>query len=703
MFNRSKLVTLLIMLLLYTAFACKPLNNGGGKDWVTVNMNLSGSRNESQAINASISGMNSAAAIIVPASRTTLSNPGYLTGSLDTQMINLADNSTEVTVPFNTPLRVIEIAFPESMSLEQVLNDSIIAEKIGISDLFYVTGSTEVLNIFIPLQSNPAISFSDYDFDTGQIGGPITIANVADELDTTQYTIYWGSSASTRLNSIAALSSVPATGSNVSYFLPYNSTIPAGATHLLLSSVNGVREIITSTAITDISKSWTHPTALTEGLVNPGGSTAFTPEVVANQNGDIVIAWVQQNSSAATHVFKSEYRSGSWIAPTDNDDFISLASTSFLYEPFISINASGDTLISWGQYGATYEDVFKSEYRSGGWTHPSVTGDAISAAIGDDNGTPDTAIDDDGNGIIVWTGGATCGGSAVYKSEYRNGSWAHPANNNDFFSVNAGTCSAEKTSVVVDSNGNAIVAWYDSNGADLQLYKSEYRSGSWAHPAGISTHVSSPASVSSINRVPAIAMGSNGDAIIAWKQVDGSANTQIQIAEYRNGSWSNQPDIDDDHISLDGQEAKFADVAMDSNGNTIVVWIQFDGGYWQVYKGEYRNGSWSHPSSLADDHISIDGYDVKDVRVAMDNLGNALIIWIQNDGIYDRLYLSEYREGSWTHPSSIADTIDPGGQDLTTNAFGGRFDTTIDGNGNGIIIWNQSDGVYNRIYKSEFR
>jgi hypothetical protein len=169
-----------------------------------------------------------------------------------------------------------------------------------------------------------------------------------------------------------------------------------------------------------------------------------------------------------------------------------------------------------------------------------------------------------------------------------------------------------------------------------------------------------------------------------------------------NRAWYNPASLSD-NISPDGQYASLTSyigkkqIAMDDNGNAIIVWRQNDSnGYSQIFKSEYRNGIWTNPASLAD-NISPDGQNAYDPQVAMDNNGNAIIVWYQSDGAVYQIFKSEYRNGAWINPSSLADNISPDGQ----HAFYPQV--AMDNNGNAIIIWYQSDGANDQIFKSEYR
>ncbi|MCX7000664.1 MAG: hypothetical protein NT106_10290, partial [Candidatus Sumerlaeota bacterium] len=292
-----------------------------------------------------------------------------------------------------------------------------------------------------------------------------------------------------------------------------------------------------------------------------------------------------------------------------------------------------------------------------------------------------------GNAIITWyqSDGSNW---QIFKSEYRVGVWTNPSSLTDNISPDGQH--AYYPQVAMDNNGNAIITWYQSDDSKYQIFKSEYRGGVWTNPS-FSDHIS-PDGQDAYN--PQVAMDNNGNAIITWYQSDGS-KTQIFKSEYKGGVWHHPASLSD-NISPDGQDAYNPRVAMDNNGNAIITWYQSDGSKNQIFKSEYRSGVWTNPSSISD-NISPDGQDARGPQVAMDNNGNAIITWEQPDGSNFQIFKSEYRGGVWTHPSSLSDNISPNGQNA------GSPQVAMDNNGNAIIVWSQSDGSNNQIFKSEYR
>ena len=459
-----------------------------------------------------------------------------------------------------------------------------------------------------------------------------------------------------------------------------NCTVSNGS-----GSINGAD--IADVSLNCADKTWTTPQSLSDiDSISPDGTDADAPQVAMDDNGNAVIVWYQNIGSSKWGIFKSEYRNGQWAHPQDVTDNISSDGA----DPQVTVNNSGNAVIAW-QSG--WDDIFKSEYRNGAWTAPVNLTDNISP-----NGTllvlpPQVAMDDNGDVVIVWRQNDGSGNYQAFKSEYRSGTWTTPSSPADSISPN-GTLVYDDPQVAMDNNGNTIIVWAQSNGSYRQIYKSEYRNGTWTHPADLADNISPDGTDAD---APQVAMDNNGNAIIVWAQSNGSYR-QIYKSEYRNGTWTHPADLAD-NISPIGTHTYAPQVAMDDNGNAVIVWNQYDGSNRQIYKSEYRNGTWTHPADLAD-NISPDGTDADAPRIAMDNNGNAVIVWTQYDGSNKQIFKSEYRNGTWTHPRSLSD-ID------SISLYGTDADNpqvAMDDNGDAIIVWQQiNDSGVSQIFKSEYR
>jgi mRNA-degrading endonuclease HigB of HigAB toxin-antitoxin module len=432
-------------------------------------------------------------------------------------------------------------------------------------------------------------------------------------------------------------------------------------------------------------QAWTHPSSLSDNI-SPDGQDAEFPQVAMDNSGNAIIVWMQLDGSN-WQIFKSEYRNGTWTHPADLTDKIN-PDVQHADIPQVAMDNNGNAIIVWEQYNGSVYQIFKSEYRNGTWTHPEDVADNISP---DEEYAynPQVAMDDNGNAIIVWMQ-SDGSNDQIFKSEYKNSTWTHPENLSDNISPDGQA--AYDPQVAMDNNGNAIIVWKQSDGSNRQIFKSEYRNSTWTHPENLSDNISSDGGRA---EHPQVAMDNDGNAIIVWFQ-EVEAVYQVFMSQYLNNTWTHPSDLND-NISPDGQEAQSYQVAMDDNGNAIIVWSQSNGTDSQIFKSEYRDSTWTHPSGL-NDNISPDGQGAELAQVAMDNGGNAIIVWMQLDGSNWQIFKSEYRDSVWTHPTGLNDNISPDGQDTLEYPK-----VAMDNNGNAIIVWTQSDGSNWQMFKSEYR
>jgi hypothetical protein len=132
-----------------------------------------------------------------------------------------------------------------------------------------------------------------------------------------------------------------------------------------------------------------------------------------------------------------------------------------------------------------------------------------------------------------------------------------------------------------------------------------------------------------------------------------------------------QPRNTEDNISPDGYdvgnqigESSSTSVALDDAGNAIVVWTQTDGYNGNIMMSTYdaATSTWSHPPSATEtsaNRISPGDTYATHPRVGMDNLGNALIVWLQPGGqsLTNQVFVSEHKDGAWDHPDNLNDTF----------------------------------------------
>lgn len=456
--------------------------------------------------------------------------------------------------------------------------------------------------------------------------------------------------------------------------------------------------VIDCDAVSNGSKYWIHPTHWTD-FFSPSGTNAFHPKVAMNNSGDIIVAWIQEGSDGKDQVFLSEFRNGSWSYPSGLSDFISIAGR-HSYGVKVAMSDDGEAIVVWEQYGSygSDGDIYMSEYRNGVWSHPTSHNDNISP-----NGSwasdAEVAMNDSGDAVIVWRQENNSNSSRIYVSEYRNGSWVHPNDINDSLSEGG----ASYPTVAINDAGKTIIVWSRYSSGARRIYKSVYSNGSWStdanqaiSPVGGNVEVDE-------ERMQRVAIDNSGNIVIVWTQMNASNIAQVYKSEYRNNAWIHPSSLSDSFSNnLEGQVTNSPYVAMNNNGKAVVVWSGADNTTRRIYKREYSGSSWSSIPNALNGYISPNYSHSYDPIVVMGDNGDVVITWNQlenNSSGYStgRVFKSEKRNGVWDHPSNFDDAISP---ILGAAAFYPH--AAMNDSGDTLISWYQYSSGLESIFKSHY-
>ncbi len=251
--------------------------------------------------------------------------------------------------------------------------------------------------------------------------------------------------------------------------------------------------------------------------------------------------------------------------------------------------------------------------------------------------TPDTAVDANGNYVVVWTttnanGTTDIMGQLFNKSSQRSGKE---------FMVNSFTTGNQlDPAVAMDDAGNFIVVWSgqgqaDESGVFGRMYDMD--------GVAVSDEFRINQTITSVQDEPAVAMDSDGDFVVSWTSYgqDGDLDG-IYARRFTKQGTPKAGELLVNTTTKFRQDS--SDVAMDGAGDFVVVWRsdQQDGNSWGIYgqrfsaAGGKLGGEFRANATTADDQI--------DPAVAMDADGDFVVAWssmLQDGngyGIYDRRF-----------------------------------------------------------------
>jgi hypothetical protein len=238
----------------------------------------------------------------------------------------------------------------------------------------------------------------------------------------------------------------------------------------------------------------------------------------------------------------------------------------------LAAGPDGSALVAWVEAAGVYASARDA---SGAWHDPTAP-DVLSfppAGI-----EPHAAISPTGEQLVTWCQGTSTGwGVAIAHRPNATAPWVRPANADDV--VSPPILFANEPRLATGAHGEAIVAWYQSEGAPLMTYASERPRADrlFSHP-GAHDHLSplgGPVASEPIAN-PKPALGPHGEAAVVWVQETGPGTAAVYLATRDvSGAWTRPRDATDafsrrDHL------ARSAQIVFGIDGELFVVWVEAD-------------------------------------------------------------------------------------------------------------------------------
>lgn len=223
----------------------------------------------------------------------------------------------------------------------------------------------------------------------------------------------------------------------------------------------------------------------------------------------------------------------------------------------LAVSANGEAIATWHKFNGTRNDVWANRYVSGSWgTATTVDATTDTAEI------PHVAMDQSGNGIVVWQQRGATSATHIWARRLDASSGWEPG-----AAIETETDTGSQARIAMTPNGDAVVVWRQVSSGVTDIWFNRYTKGSgWGTAAALDTGSENAAE-------PQIATDIGGHVTALWKRSDG-VRDNIWTARF-SGTWSAAAEIETDDTS----DASIPRVAVDGLGNSMAIWLQSDGTY----------------------------------------------------------------------------------------------------------------------------
>ena len=231
--------------------------------------------------------------------------------------------------------------------------------------------------------------------------------------------------------------------------------------------------------------------------------------------------------------------------------------------------------------------------------------------------------------------------------------------------------SADQPQVAVANNGDAVFAWLRSDGSNVRVQTRALTAAGVLSPV---QNISLPGNDASDARV---AIDADGDSVFTWHRSDDSIQTRARTAAGQLSAVQ--------QVSPAGQDAEFPELAVDNAGDAVYAWQVTSGGTgWIQTRTRTAAGSFGATQDL----FSPLAQGFFQHQVAVDADGDAVFAWLAFDGTN---FSIQARALSKAGLLANIQTISPAGED------GSAPQLAIDAAGDAVLTWVVQDQLVDRV------
>jgi YD repeat-containing protein len=436
-----------------------------------------------------------------------------------------------------------------------------------------------------------------------------------------------------------------------------NHTLNSGALSTTDTQTTNTSYSLSSGALTPGSGGWS-----SAALLESSGTQAENPKIRFDANGNGMAIWREAGNLYARRYTQSN---DTWSAALALD-----SRTETVYAPVLAVQADGDAIVAWAQSNGTANSLYTRIYDAGTntWAAAQLL-ESSSQPVDTTTGSVAVSMMN-GYATAAWLQSDGTRNN-VYLATFSGTSWGSPV------LVESSTNAVSQPTVMIDDTGEVVVAWRQMDGAASNLYYN------WASPGGewhgavlledLSAAASDPTYMVDGNSnesaiwvqgndvrvfrytastsvdswltldtrdetpyAPALAVDPGGDAIAAWVQSNGTANS-IYASRYSisTGTWSTPQLVE--NSSQPAATASGSVVVAISGSYATVAWLQNDGTRDNLYSAVYSGGSWGAATLIESSNNA-----AAQPSVAIDGTGRVTVLWQQSDGTVNSIYQSRY-------------------------------------------------------------
>jgi hypothetical protein len=354
--------------------------------------------------------------------------------------------------------------------------------------------------------------------------------------------------------------------------------------------------------------------------------------VAIDGDGNFVVIWGSAQNDPASDVFAQRFDSRGNKLGPEFQVNASTTGTQYAYG--VASDAAGDFVVIWGATDGSDRGIFGRRFDSAGAALG--TEFQINTFTTGEQFAPSVSSDAAGSFVVVWSSAGQDGSVyGVFGQRYDSG--GSPAGTE--FPVNTYTTGGQYLAAVASGAAGDFVAVWSSIGQDgfgHGVFGQRFDSD--GSPAGTEFQVNT---ATAYNQYFAdVAVDADGDFVVVWD--DGN---EVLAQRYQSSGAAAGSEFRVNTFDSNSQE--FPEVAVDDDGNFVVAWGSEaqDGGGWGVFAQRYDAGGQSVGTEFRVNSATTQNEEFPDVAAAPN--GDFVVTWNarEHDGSESGVFAKQYIDG----------------------------------------------------------
>jgi hypothetical protein len=367
-------------------------------------------------------------------------------------------------------------------------------------------------------------------------------------------------------------------------------------------------------------------------------------DVALDNDGDFVVVWTSGGSSGSdTSSGSGQGRRYNDAGTAQGNEFqVNTYTTSFQSSQSVALDSDGDFVVVWSSDGSSGSDtsgrsIQGQRYNSAGISQGSQF--QVNSYTTDHQHSADVSLDSDGDFVVTWLSNGSSGSdtSGLSIQGQRYDSIGIPQGSQ--FQVNSYTTNRQDYAMVsLDSDGDFVVIWNSSGSSDGDTsgYSIQgQRYNSVGMPQGSQFQVNNYTTGDQL--APAVALDGDGDFVVVWDSAGSSGSdingTSIQGRRYNSAGVPQGSNFQVNSYTTNFQ--RFADVALNSDGDFVVVWNNYSTGDGNLIGESIEGQLYNAVGTPQGSQFQVNSYTTGDKwapAVSLDGDGDFVVVWQSYNG-----------------------------------------------------------------------